>query len=109
MERKEFSQQSARTLEALDEMLGGLEHDGLDVDLGGDVLTLEFADGGCFIVNAHSAARQIWLAAGTEAWHFDYDIEADAWIAKRQGDELYSTLERVVSTKLGERISLAQG
>ena len=59
----EFHTRSAQALDHVDEHLGGLEHDALDVDLAGDVLTLSFEDGGTFILNAHSAAGQMWLAA----------------------------------------------
>ena len=107
MQRKEFSQQSTLTLEHIDNILGDLEHDSLDVDLAGDVLTLEFSDGVKFIINAHSAAGQIWLAAGTQAWHFDYESESKRWIAKRTDDELCATISRLVSDKIGENISIS--
>lgn len=106
MQRKEFSARSAAALERLDEALGDLEHESLDVDLAGDVLTLVFADGGKFIINAHSAAGQIWMAAGTEAWHFDYLEDDDRWFASKQGDELMTTVARVVSERLGETIEI---
>lgn len=106
MERKEFSAKSASALEHIDEVLGDLEHESLDVDLAGDVLTMAFADGSKFILNAHSAAGQIWLAAGTEAWHFDFEADQDAWIAHKQGDELRATISRVISAKLGEAVSV---
>ena len=106
MERKEFSTQSTLALEHLDEVLGDLEHERLDVDLAGDVLTLAFDDGSKFIINAHSAARQIWLAAGTEAWHFDFLSDQQRWVAAKQGDELRATIARVVSAKLGESVTI---
>jgi CyaY protein len=106
VERKDFSTKSTLALEHLDEVLGDLEHERLDVDLAGDVLTLAFDDGGKFIINAHSAAGQIWLAAGTEAWHFDYLSEEDRWVASKQGDELRATVARVVSQKLGETVQI---
>ena len=46
------------------------------------------------------------LAAGTQAWHFDFKSETNTWIAARQGDELLDTLERVVSDKLGHALSI---
>ena len=106
MERSQFLRLSAEVLEYLDEKLGGLEHDDLDVDLGGDVLTLAFADGGKFIINAHSAAGQVWMAAGTEAWHFDYDEASKTWIAGRTGDELLATVERTVGPRIGVDVKL---
>ncbi|MEX1361896.1 MAG: iron donor protein CyaY [Nannocystaceae bacterium] len=105
MERARFVKLSAQALEHIDDWLGGLEHEDLDVDLGGDVLTLAFADGGKFIVNAHSAAGQIWLAANKDAWHFDYEEAGDRWVASKTGDELMATLARTVGERLGETIT----
>ncbi len=107
MERGRFAELSAKALEHIDQTLGDLEHERLDVDLGGDVLTLAFADGTKFIINAHSAAGQIWMAAKTDAWHFDYVEADDRWVAHKTGDELMSTIARTVGAHLGEPVSLA--
>jgi CyaY protein len=106
MDRKLFYVESGRALGHIEQTLGELEHERLDVDLGGDVLTLAFADGSKFIINAHSAAQQIWMAAGTTAWHFDYVPEREQWIAHKTDDELMSTVARVVGEKLGASIEL---
>ncbi len=106
MDRKRFYTESGKALGHIEQKLGELEHDQLDVDLAGDVLTLAFGDGGKFIINAHSAAQQIWMAAGTTAWHFDFVPERERWIAHKTDDELMSTVARVVSEKLGEPIEL---
>lgn len=87
-----------RLVRALDE----LENDALEAELAGDILTLEFRDGTRYVVNSHRAARQIWMAAERTAWHFDWVAERSAWIASKTGDELWTTLERVVKTKLGD-------
>ena len=105
MDAKDFHRQSAKALEHIDTWLGELDLDGLDVQLAGDVLTITFADGGRFVLNAHSAALQIWMAAGTTAWHFDHG-EDGRWIARRTGDELMQTIARVVGDKLGTRVAL---
>src|SRR5688572_15692038 len=99
MDSKDFHRQSAKALEYIDTALGELDLDGLDVQLAGDVLTISFADGGRFVINAHSAALQIWMAAGTTAWHFDHDTDG-RWIARRTGDELLTTIACVVGDKL---------
>jgi CyaY protein len=105
MDSKDFHRHSAKALEHIDTAIGELDLDGLDVQLAGDVLTISFADGGRFVINAHSAALQIWMAAGTTAWHFDREQDG-RWIARRTGDELMQTVARVVGDKLGTRISL---
>ena len=104
MDRKTFYAESSKALQHIDTVLGDLEHERLDVDLAGDVLTLAFDDGGKFVINAHSAAGQIWMAAGTSAWHFDF--EDGRWIAHKTDDELMATVARVVGDKLGQPIEL---
>jgi CyaY protein len=106
MDRKTFYRESDKALRRIDEVLGGLELDELDSDLAGDVLTLTFADGGRFVINAHSAAGQIWMAAGTEAWHFDLEESSGRWIASKNGDELMATVARTVGRRLGRTVEL---
>jgi len=105
MDAKDFYRRSAKALEHIDTRLGELDLDGLDVQLAGDVLTISFGDGARFVINAHSAAGQIWMAAGTTAWHFDPEDDG-RWVARRTGDELMPTVARVVGDKLGTRVSL---
>jgi CyaY protein len=106
----EFHTKASAALKYIDDVLGELELDVLDVDLAGDVLTIDFESGSKFILNAHSAAGQVWLAANSSAWHFDWTKEANAgagaWIASKSGDELMDTLARVVGERIGEAISL---
>lgn len=106
LDRKTFMRESTRALEHLDEVLGDLEHERLDVQLSGDVMTLTFSDGARFIINAHSAAEQVWMAAGTTAWHFDWIAESRTWVAGKTDEELMATVARVVSEKLGEAVSI---
>ena len=108
MDRKLFLQTSAAALEHLDEVLGDLEHERLDVNLAGDVLTLTFDDGAQFVINAHSAAGQVWMAANKTAWHFDLSPPEPGgkWVASKNGDELMGTVARVVGDKLGLTVEL---
>jgi CyaY protein len=106
LDRKNFYRESDKALRHIDEVLGGLEIDDLDSELAGDVLTLTFADGGRFVINAHSAAGQIWMAAGTEAWHFDLDEASGRWIASKSGDELLHTVARTVGARIGRDVEL---
>ena len=102
-----FIEAASRELLALVAALDVL-NDELDVELAGDILTIEFADGAPFVINRHGAARQIWMAADRTAWHFDWDPERKTWTAQKSNDELWSTLERVLTKKLGEPVTLAR-
>ena len=106
MDRKTFYQQSSQALRHIEDTLAEIEHEALDIDLAGDVLNLAFTDGDTFVINAHSAAGQIWMAAGKTAWHFDYVPEREQWVAHKTDDELMTTVARVVGDKLATRVEL---
>jgi CyaY protein len=106
---QDYEQRALPELRALVDAIDELELPGLECELSSDILTLELAGGDRYVVNSHRAARQIWMAADRNAWHFDWDTERAAWVAKKSGDELWSTLSRVLSTKLGKNVSLARG
>lgn len=106
MDRADFVRLAGAALEHIEESLADLEHEQLDVDLAGDVLTLEFADGATFIINAHSAAGQVWMAANRNAWHFDYVADDSHWVAKKTDDELMATVAKVVGEKLQVELTL---
>jgi CyaY protein len=88
-------------LAALDEL-----GDELEAELQSDILTVEFGDGMCWVLNSHRAARQLWLAADRHAWHFSWNREKLAWTADKSGEELWSTLERILGQKLGRSVKL---
>jgi|SRR6185369_3768034 len=80
--------------------------DSLEAELASDILTIEFSDGTRYVLNSHRAARQIWLSAERSAWHFDYAPSSKTWVAAKSGDELWSTLNRLLSAKLGAAVRL---
>ena len=80
---------------------------GIDVDIErkpGGIIELEFDNGSKVIVNRHTAAREIWIAAKSGGFHFR--PENGGWIAGRDGAELYAVLSRVVSEQAGESVVL---
>jgi len=102
-----FDALADRTLHALEMALNDLE--GLEADLESGILTIEFTDGTRFVVNSHRAARQIWMAASSRAWHFDPVGAVGSWVATRSRDELWTCLAAQLSEKLGRRVDLAGG
>lgn len=105
---QDYEARAIPELRALVDALDELELGGVESELSSDILTIELSSGERYVVNSHRAARQIWMAAERNAWHFDWDTEQSAWIAKKSGDELWSTLARVLSTKLGQPVKLAR-
>ena len=105
---EEYEARALPELRALVNALDTLELSGVETELSSDILTLELEGGARYVINSHRAARQIWMAAERSAWHFDWDPERSAWIAKKTGDELWSTLSRVLSSKLGTPVNLSR-
>jgi CyaY protein len=105
---QDYEARALPELRALVDALDQLELSGVECELSSDILTLELSGGHRYVVNSHRAARQIWMAAERNAWHFDWDAERSAWIAKKTGDELWQTLSRVLSEKLNKIVNLSR-
>ena len=85
-----------------------LEDCGAELDVEpkpGGILEIEFDNGSKMIINRHTAAREIWVAARSGGFHFRR--EAGRWVGTRDGAELFATLERLASEQAGERVVLA--
>jgi CyaY protein len=106
LDEREFERLADRSLHALELALNDI--DGLEADLESGILTIEFDDGARFVVNSHRAARQIWMAAGARAWHFDVRPSDERWTATKTGEELWSCLERELGQKLSRPVRLAR-
>lgn len=98
-----FEHLADETLRAMVEALSDAEED-FEADLSSGVLTIKFEDGKRYVVNSHRAARQIWMAAESTAWHFDWD--GTHWVSTKSREELWSVLEGAVSRKVGHPLSL---
>lgn len=103
LSERDFEKLADEELKKLSRTLDDI--DDLEADLQMGVLTITFSDGARYVVNSHRAAKQIWGAAERSAWHFDRQTDG-RWVASRNGDELWSTVERLLSTKLGRPITL---
>ena len=105
----DYDAQALPELSRLVAALDAFEDDGVEAELAGDILSIEFADGTKYVVNSHRAARQIRVAAERSAWHFDWDPAKSRWIAAKTGDELWSVIERALGARLGRGIQLPRG
>lgn len=105
MNETEFAALSSVALEKIEH---GLEASGADLDFelaAGGVLEIEFADGSKIIVNRHSVAQEIWVAAKSGGFHFRYD--GLVWRDTRDGEELMVKLSRLATAQAGEPVALA--
>src|SRR5580704_13790494 len=90
---------------AIGDAFEDVDADAVDCEVAGDVVTLTMRGGKRCIVNTQRPTRQIWLAAGSRAWHFSWDEKARSWNDdKGRGDELFSTIARVVKEETGAEL-----
>ena len=104
MNEADFNALADAELERLENLL---EHCGADFDYEvkpGGVLELEFDNGTKIIVNRHTAAREIWLAAKSGGFHFR--PVGGRWLGTRDEADFYAVLSRCMSEQSGESVSL---
>ena len=105
MAEDEFDVQARGELSAIEDAFGEVDPDDVEVSTSDGVLRLDLRDGTRIVINSHRAARQIWMAAVSSAWHFD-PTDDGTWRAAKSGDELRATISRVVHERIGLAIAL---
>ena len=70
----------------------------------GGVIELDFGAGGKIIINRHTAAREIWVAARSGGFHFK--PQDGLWVATRDGATLAQVLERCMNDQAGRPVLL---
>jgi CyaY protein len=100
-----FDSRAHTELTYLEEALGALDPDDVEVSTSAGVLRLDLRDGTKIVINSHRAAGQIWMAAVATAWHFDPKDDG-RWVANKSGDELRPTLARLIHEHVGLTVAL---
>ncbi len=105
MTESEFETLAGATLEALER---AFEANAPDVDVqakGEGLLEIEFDDGSKMVINRHTAAREIWVAAKEGGFHFRHD--GTGWRDTREGTELFAAVSRLASRQAGTPVVLS--
>jgi len=73
----------------------------LDLENSGGVLTVRFENGSQLIFSRQEPLRQLWLAARSGGFHFDYDEEQGGWICDSSDELLSEMLVRICREQAG--------
>lgn len=104
MEMDDFEQRTVAVLEAISEAIDAVDLD-CDLDQKGDgVLEVTLGNGSRLIVNRHTAANEIWVAAKSGGHHFRFN--GQNWVNTRDGGELFSSISRYLSEQAHKTIVL---
>ena len=106
MDEADFDRVARDELRHLEDAFAEVDPDDVEVSTSDGVLRLDLRDGTRIVINSHRAARQIWMAAVSTAWHFDPAGEGQAWRAPKTGDELRPTLAKLINQRTGLSLAL---
>ncbi len=88
------------TQQTLEDVFGDSELD-IDLESSAGVLTVKFENGTQLIFSRQEPLRQLWLAAVSGGFHFDYDEESGRWLCDKSEEQLGEMLERIVKQQAG--------
>ena len=106
MNETEFHDSADQMIESIQD---AIDASGADIDYEevGGVLTLEFDNGSKIIFRKQPPAKQLWMAARSGGFHFDYDADRQQWICDSgEREELFQMLSRLATEQGGEDIEL---
>jgi len=106
MNESEFRDLADQTIE---DIQSAIDNSGLDIDYeeSGGVLTLEFDNGSKIIFSKQPPVKQLWMAAKSGGFHFNYDEDAQQWLLDSGAhEELYVLLSRLATEQAGDRVTL---
>lgn len=106
MNESEFHEIADQTIEDIQD---AVDTSGADIDYDeiGGVLTLEFEDGSKIIFSKQAAMNQLWMAAKSGGFHFDYDENSEQWLCDSgDNEEMYAMLSRLSTEQAGEDVSI---
>ena len=106
MNESEFQEIADQTIEDIQDAIDACGAD-IDYDEIGGVLTLEFENGSKIIFSKQGAMNQLWMAAKSGGYHFDFSEDTEQWICDSgDNEELYSMLSRLSTEQAGEEVAI---
>ena len=107
MNESDFNQLAEDTMTEIEEAIDDCGVD-IDYDSAGGILTLEFSNGSQIIINKQMPLSQLWVAARSGGFHFDYDDDTQCWRLQGSDEELFASLSRYCSEQAEAAVSLVR-
>jgi CyaY protein len=107
MKESEFHTIADQTIEDIQD---AIDDSGADIDYEevGGVLTLEFENGSKIIFSKQPPALQLWMAARSGGFHFNYEHQKQQWLCDSgNNEELYAMLSRLASEQSEDSIEIS--
>ena len=104
----EFLERYKATLARLEAVVeDAINEDDVEIDYesGNDMLTLSFTNGSVVIISRQSAIHQLWMAARSGGFHYDWDLGKTDWVCSVNGQTLTAMLEDICLKQGGVQVS----
>ncbi|AIS19000.1 frataxin [Pseudomonas rhizosphaerae] len=93
------------TQQALEELL---EDHADDIEISAGMMTIKFKNGSQLIISRQEPLRQLWLAARSGGYHFDYDEESGKWSCEKSEELLGEVLARATKEQAGVELDFEE-
>jgi CyaY protein len=93
--------------QAVEDIFDDCDQD-LDLESSAGVLTVRFENGTQLIFSRQEPIRQLWLAARSGGFHFDYDDASERWICDSSDELLGEMLARITLEQSGASLEFEE-
>lgn len=104
MTETELDQNVSEVIMQIEDALDELDND-IDFETSAGILTITLENKSQIIINRQISAMQLWLAAKSGGYHFNYN-ESKGWLDDRSGETFQEVLNRCLSEQVGETIAV---
>jgi len=91
--------------QALEELL---EDHADDIEISAGMMTIKFDNGSQLIISRQEPLHQLWLAARSGGYHFDYDEESGKWRCEKSDELLGEVLHQAVKEQAGVELDFEE-
>lgn len=106
MDDNQFRVLSDACLGKVAKWLEDFDPDEVDFTAADGVVTLEFGSGAKFILSRQAQMKQLWLAAGSHAFHYNWDPAKSLWLDDKDGHELFQRLADAIAEQVAHPVDL---
>lgn len=107
MTESEFNQCADDVILQIEDALDECDAD-IDFENIGAVLTITMENDSKVIVNKQAPLSQIWVAAKSGGYHFNYDADTQKWLNDKDQQELFVALSQYCSEQSETAIELVK-
>ena len=104
MTETEFNQLIDDVIMQIEDAIDELDSD-IDYETSGGILTITMENQSQIIINRQVASLQLWLAAKSGGYHFNYN-DSDGWQEERSGRSFEDVLNQCLTEQAGKAIEI---